>query len=250
MHGSRNMLEFQRYQLAFTAHIRNPKANKKPDKVDDAGMAVYREIVFTNILNSVTTCFPVCVQVLGKNAWNNLVHQFFASHQANSPIFREIPPQFLRYLNTQKTVPAYLKQLAHYEWVELAVGALDTKPVSLSENADLLNEKPILASAHMLLEYDYAVHKISARHKPKTSEKTYFLVFRNSDFKVRFIELNPVTFQLLKLINENNMTGKQALMRLAEDLQHPDTNAVIQFGLEILSDLANQDAIIGSVKFN
>ena len=244
------MLDFQRYQLEFTAHIRNPSAHKKPAGVAPGRMAVYREAVFNNIFESVSVCFPVCQTVLTKKAWRALIRSFMMNYQAETPIFREIPPQFLRYLNTQKIVPAYLKQLAHYEWVELAVGALDTKPVSLSKNADLLNEKPILASAHMLLEYDYAVHKISARHKPKTSEKTYFLVFRNSDFKVRFIELNPVTFQLLKLINENNMTGKQALMRLAEDLQHPDTNAVIQFGLEILSDLANQDAIIGSVKFN
>ena len=80
----------------------------------------------------------------------------------------------------------------------------------------------------------------------KAAEKTYLLVFRNSEFKVKFIELNPTTYQLLRLIQENNMTGKQALVRLAEDLQHPDANAVIQFGLEVLSDLANQGAIIGS----
>ena len=42
------------------------------------------------------------------------------------------------------------------------------------------------------------------------------------------------------------MTGKRALVRLAEDIKHPDTDAVIQFGLGILRDLANQQAIIGS----
>ena len=90
-----NMLDFQRYQLEFTAHIRNPKANKMPDQVNDVGMAVYREIVFSNVLNSVSACFPVWVQVLGKNAWDKLVRQFFANYQATSPIFREIPQQFL-----------------------------------------------------------------------------------------------------------------------------------------------------------
>ena len=95
MHGSHNMLEFQRYQLEFTAHIRNPKANKKPVQVDDARMAVYREIVFNNIFGAVSACFPVCVQVLGKHAWDKLVRQFFANYQATSPIFREIPQQFL-----------------------------------------------------------------------------------------------------------------------------------------------------------
>jgi uncharacterized protein len=242
------MLDFQRYQLAFTAHIRNPKANKAPAQVDDTRMAVYREIVFNNILNSVTTCFPVCVQVLGEQAWEKLVRQFFAKHQATTPIFREIPQQFLQFLDTVKDLPIYFQALAHYEWVELALNSQLTTPPKLSKISDLLNEKPVLAPANKLLQYDYAVHKISARHKPKTSTKTYLLVFRNAENKVKFIELNPVTFQLLSLIDENNMTGKQALMRLAEELHHPDVNAMIQFGLEILHDLANQQAIIGSSK--
>ena len=240
------MLDFQRYQLEFTAHIRNPKSNKKPAQVDDARMAVYREIVFNNILNSVSICFPVCVQVLGERDWEKLVRQFFAKHQAQTPIFREIPQQFLQFLNTVKNLPIYFEQLAHYEWVELAVNSQPTTPPKLSKTPDFLNEKPVLAPANKLLQYDYAVHKISARHKLKTSAKTYLLVFRNLENKVKFIELNPVTFQLLKLIGENNITGKQALIRLAEDMQHPDANAVIQFGLEILQDLANQQAIIGS----
>ncbi len=244
----KNVLEFQRYQLAFTAHIRNPKANKAPAQVDDARMAVYREIVFNNILNSVTTCFPVCVQVLGEHAWEKLVRQFFAKHQATSPIFREIPQQFLQFLKTVDYLAAYFQSLAHYEWVELVVNTQRTEDIKLSKKMDLLNEKPALAPAHMLLEYDYAVHKISAKFKPKQPEKTYLLVFRNSEFKVKFIELNPTTYQLLRLIEENNMTGKQALVRLTEDIKHPDANAVIQFGLEILEDLAKQQAIVGSSK--
>ena len=67
------MLDFQRYQAEFTAHLRNPSLHKKPKNVPDARMAVYREIVFNNILNSVSTCFPVCVQVLGERDWEKLV---------------------------------------------------------------------------------------------------------------------------------------------------------------------------------
>ena len=55
-------------------------------------------------------------------------------------------------------------------------------------------------------------------------------------------------FQLLQLIEKNEMTGEQVLMGLAEAMQHPNVDAVIAFGAEILSDLANQQAIIGSSK--
>lgn len=249
------MLDFQRYQQEFTAHIRNPKAHKKPAGVVPARMAVYRDAVFNNIFEFVSVCFPVCQAAIGKRAWRALLKDFFKSYPAQSPIFREIPQQFLNYLNSQpqqKTRPAflappiYLAQLAHYEWVELAVSALQTESVKLSKKTNLLSEKPVLVPAHMLLEYDFAVQKIGKGKLPKTIEKTYLLVFRNAEFAVKFIELNPITFQLLKMVSENDMTGEQALTSLAEALQHPDPDTVIQFGAEILRDLAHQQAIIGS----
>jgi hypothetical protein len=98
----------------------------------------------------------------------------------------------------------------------------------------------------MLLKYDFAVHKISKKNLPKSTESTHLLVFRNASNQVKFIELNPMTFELLRLINENNMTGEQALMMLAEAINHPDIDAMIQFGVGILADLARQQAIIGS----
>jgi uncharacterized protein len=246
------MLDFQRYQIAFTAHIRNPSANKKPAKVKVARMAIYREIVFNNIFGAVSTCFPVCKNVLGTHAWHRLVRGFFAEHQATTPIFREIPQQFLQFLNAGNDLPIddlpiYLGQLAHYEWVELAVATQQTEATKLSKKTDYLNEKPILAPAHQLLTYDYAVHTISKRKQPKSTTQTHLLVFRNAENQVKFIELNPITFQLLNLIQNNTFTGKQALMRLAEDMQHPNVDAIIAFGEEILTDLANQQAIIGSV---
>ena len=241
------MLDFQRYQIAFTAHIRNPGANLKPAKVNNARMGIYREIVFNNIFGAVSACFPVCKSILGARAWHKLVRTFFAEHQATTPIFREIPQQFLQFLNTRIDCPLYIQSLAHYEWVELAVASQHTEPIKLSNKTDLLDEKLILAPAHQLLTYDYAVQSISKRNQPKTSEQTHLLVFRNTENQVKFIELNPITIQLLSLIEKNDMTGKQALMRLAEELSYQDKEAIIAFGADILADLAKQQAIVGSV---
>jgi uncharacterized protein len=248
------MLDFQQYQQQFTAHIRNPAAHKKPAGVNAVRMATYTNVVFNNIFESVSVCFPVCQAAIGKRVWKQLIRDFVKSYPAQSPIFREIPQQFLQFLNAQTNQstylakPAFLTQLAHYEWVELAVSALKTETFKLSKKTDLLHEKPVLAPAHRLLEYDFAVHKISRRKLPKISEKTYFLVFRNVDFEVKFIELNPITFQLLKLIDQKNMTGELALTALAQAIQHPNAEAMIQFGVEILADLAKQQAIVGSTK--
>jgi len=242
------MLDFQKYQLAFTAHIRDPKTHAKPAKVNDVRLAVYREIVFNNIFGSVSACFPVCQQVLGKRAWLKLSKQFFATHQATTPIFREIPQEFLKFITTVENLPVYFQELAHYEWVELAVSMQAVEIPKISITPDFLFEKLVLAPAHMLLEYDFPVHKISTKFKPTIKEKTCLLVFRNAEFKVRFIELNPMTYILLNVLAQNELSGEQALVRLAEDMQYPNKDAVIAFGLDILQDLANQQAIIGSTK--
>jgi uncharacterized protein len=239
------MLDFQQYQYAFTAHIRDPKNNPKPDNVDEERMSVYREGVYNNVFESASVCFPVCQKTLGKAAWDNIMRRFFATHHASSPIFREIPQELLAFLQADEEVPDYIKQLAHYEWVELAVGMLKVSVPKLSEATDLLNEVPVLSPAHMLLQYDYPVQKISPAFIPENKAETYLLVFRTQDFEVNFIELNPMTYVLLELIKQG-LTGKQALTSLAEQIQHPEPEAIIKFGEGVLKDLMQQEAVLGN----
>lgn len=243
------MLDFQRYQLAFTAHIRNPALHSKPADVVEKRMAVYRESVFNNLLESVSICFPVCVNVLGKRKWRDLIRDFMANYSTNSPLFREIPQQFLAFLENVEDLPPYLKPLAHYEWIELAISSQQTSPLSAqtfnTDNTELncLDSVITLAPASALLAYDYPVHKVSKRFKPTAIEKTYLLVFRNTHFEVKFIVLNPITFNLLSLIQSQPLTGRLALTMLANQLQHPDLDLFIRFGAETLNDLRKQQAI-------
>jgi hypothetical protein len=73
----------------------------------------------------------------------------------------------------------------------------------------------------------------------------HFLVFRNAGDEVRFIELNPVTSRLLALLQCGASTSRQALLQLAEELAHPDPEAIVRFGSDILQDLKAQGAILG-----
>jgi uncharacterized protein len=118
--------------------------------------------------------------------------------------------------------------------------------LAVGANTDLLLQRPILNSAHLLLEYDYPVHTISKRQKPTEQSKTYILMFRNREFKVKFIELNVMTFELLKLIKNHSLTGRQALTQIAEAIQHPEPETIVHFGEGILKDLMQQEAVIGS----
>jgi hypothetical protein len=242
---------FQQYQLQFTGHIRNPHANPRPHKVPAKRMRVYTEIVFNNLESSVAACFPVAKKVLGVRAWNKLIRGFFIQHQCHSPLFRQIPEEFLRYLEIAENLPPYLKNLAHYEWIELALAVADVSIDMdvVDVDADLLDGRPVFAPALALLSYDYPVQLISPRFKPEQplTQPVNLLVFRNVEDDVRFIELNPVTARLLGMLQAEPITGRRALEKLAAEMAHPDPEAIVRFGLTILDNLKAEGVILGVV---
>lgn len=243
---------FQRYQLAFTARLRDSKKAPPLAGVPQERMAVYEEIVFNNLFESVSACFPIASKMIGKRKWLKLNQAFMRDYSAHSPLFRKIPEQFLHYLNNptpelQQLMPDYLNSLCHYEWVELLVSGIEeTNSQGIQPDGDLASNKPVFSATVQLLNYDYAVHKITPRKKPKHKSSTQLLVYRNADDMVKFIELNAVTYRLISLLLNEAMPGKQALTLLAKELQHPQPESIIEFGLSILEDLRKQGVIIGT----
>jgi hypothetical protein len=248
---SAQLPSFQRYQLEFTARLRDPLNHPPPAGVTAERMAVYDEIVFNNLFESVSACFPVASAVLGKRKWLKLNQAFIREHSANSPLFRSIPEQFLHFLKHSATLkndlPPYLNQLCHYEWIELYVGSLPTRDETpqLAENGNFKFGIPVFNPTTQLLDYDYAVHKIAPRKKPKYTQRTQLLVFRNAQYEVKFVEMNAVTYRLMTLLHAQSLTSEQALDLLAQELEHPHPALIKQFGMTILEDLQAQQVIIG-----
>ncbi len=254
---TKNLPSFQRYQQEFCDYIRDPIHQPRPKNVPVQRLNVYKEIVFNNLFESVSACFPVAQQVLGKRAWLNLVRGFLREHSANSPIFRKIPEEFLSFLASQThlsitNLPPYLESLCHYEWMELFVSSMAISSAEAAVNVrkinsldDLLAGQPAFIPTMQLLNYEYAVQKISPRYKPQEKVGTQLLLYRDTECSVKFIELNPVTYRLIELLQQEETTSKQALTMVANELNHPQPESVIQFGLEILEGLRNQGIILG-----
>jgi len=242
--------EFQRYQLAFTAHLRDPEVNPRPPGVEARRMKVYNELLFNNIEGFLLACFPVLRRVLGARKWAKLVRAFFSTHRSRTPYFRQIPDEFIQFLQNEWTppegYPPFLLALAHYEWIELVLSvsnrgsdrAIDAAG-NLIEGVPLLN--PVLANLH----YDWPVHRIAPRRKVKPAE-TWLLVFRDADDRVQFSEINAFTARLLTLLEAGTLNGRAALQMIATESHHPDPALVINAGAALLQDLRARGAILGT----
>lgn len=242
--------EFQRYQFAFTAHIRDPKTHPRPAGVEARRMKVYNELLVNNIEGFLLACFPVLRQVLGVRKWAKLVRAFFATHRSRTPYFRQIPDEFIQFLQNEWTppdgYPPYLLALAHYEWIELVLSVSNRSADRAFDAAgDLTDGVPLLNPVLANLRYDWPVQRIAPRRKVQPAE-TFLLVFRDAGDEVQFSEINAFTARLLALLEAGTLTGRSALQQIAAESRHPDPALVIQAGGALLDDLRARGAILGA----
>jgi hypothetical protein len=242
--------EFQRFQYAFTAHIRNPRINPCPRGIETQRMEIYRRLVYNNLESFLLTCFPVLNKVLGKRRWARLMRGFLAAHHSRSPFFRQIPDEFIHFLQSEEAIPAsypeFVLELAHYEWVELVLSISTLAPAweAIDREGSLLEQRPVLNPVFANLCYSWPVHRIGPRTRVVQAE-TCLLVFRNADDQVQFTEINAFTSRLINLLASAEHTGKAALQIIAVESQHPSPEVVIQGGLEVMRDLMARGAILG-----
>ncbi len=247
--------DFIARQYAFTAHLRNPSAAPAPADVPPARLHVYRELLYKNIDSSLSACFPVLKSILGQERWDALVQDFFAHHRCVTPIYRELPGEFLRYLDQHPAsiahTPVFMRELAHYEWVELM---LTLDPAEVEEgNADpegnLLTGVPVLSPLARVLTYTFPVHRLSPDFAPASAPgiETHLVVYRDRQDRIGFLEINRLTAALLALFgDESDLTGRQALEQVAAAYPQLDWQAVLGGGAQILHELWCKEVILGT----
>jgi hypothetical protein len=244
---------FIEQQYAFAAHIRNPEHNPAPADIEDRRMAIYRELFYNNVEGFLHNSFPVLRSIMQDADWHAMVRDFLAHYRCHSPLFLEIPREFLSYLDEQRAARAddlpFLRELAHYEWIELALSVAeheDTAPVDA--DADLLAGRPALSSLAWPLSYRYPVHRIGPAYLPEQpgEASTYLLVYRDLQDAVGFIELNAVSARLFSLLQQPpGNSGRALLEQIAAELQHPQPEVVIDGGRSILDEWRQRGIIRG-----
>lgn len=246
--------EFIRHQYAFAAHIRDPQHQAAPADVEDRRMAIYRELFYNNIEGFLSNTFPVLRALHDDDRWHALVREFFSQHLSQTPLFLEIPREFLAWLenvhSSYSTEMPFLYELAHYEWVELALSISEESGErdGVDPAGDFLTGIPLLSPLAWHLSYHYPVHEISPDNRPQRpgDTLTHLVVYRDRNDDTGFMLINPVTKRLLELIDEdNNESGEQLLNRIATEMSHPQPGVVIQGGIGILKGLAQKDIIVG-----
>ena len=250
---------FQQYQHQFVDYLRNKKELSKSLPEESR---IYAELYYSTVESCLHMCFPICSELLGEESWQQLMQCFIKEHRCQSPLYREIPNEFISYLLTNKPVmilPEFINDLTHYEWMELILETAEenSTPTLFPQKITLLKSVPILNPVLHIVQYRYPVQDITAsdtlwknwrmRTEPYVQTSTILAGFRDSQEQVKFVELNPVTARLIEILKNNTRNQEHVLLQLSDEIQYSDPKQFLEFGRDMLKQLSEQHIIIGAV---
>lgn len=242
------MKTFQQTQLGLTRYLRSPENSPAPANAETRRLHIYRDLIYNNIENFIANVFPVTRSILGDDAWHGLVRGFIRDHPCQTPYFLQISDEFVHYLLQERGLregdPVYLLELAHYEWIELALDvSTEIIPDAGTMPDDLENSRPQVSPLAVCLAYQYPVQKVSATFPDWPAESTYLLVYRNRADEVCFKAATQLTARLLFLLQAGDEVFSEHLQLIAAELNHPEIDALKKQAILLLKDLY-EDSVI------
>ena len=244
-------------QFTLAAHIRDPDRNPPLSGIEDRRLRIYRELFYSNIESLLAGNFPVIRRIFVDAEWHALVRDFYREHRCETPLFPEIAREFISYLelrqNRGSDDPPWLLELAHYEWVELALEIAEddgNTRQAVDIDADVVANIPVLSPLAWPLAYRWPVHRLGPDFLPSQplEQPSFLLVLRDAQQTVRFREISALTFRLLQRIGEHPAdSGHAHLLALAAEAATDDNLAFIEQGRAMLDALRVDGTLIGSV---
>lgn len=209
----KNDTRLARMQGEWAGYFRAPASTPRPVGTVPRRINVYAELLRNNIGGFIHQCFPICRQSLEPEQWEALIDLFFSQGKwHHTPFFHEIPKGFVTFLQESTDLPAlppWFAEMAHYEWLELAVETGPDLPPQYGPQG------LAVCPGAQLEGYEWPVHTIGPESGALEQAPTFIVVFRNRQHRVRFSVLTPPAAQLLASLQENGCDWQAACTELA-----------------------------------
>lgn len=225
----------------------------KPEQ--DFSEYVQEKDVSTSVEETLNECYSVSKSILSDSQWEHLIQDFVQKLTGHNLLHSNLIEEFLYYLKEEanlESYPPFLVELAHFEWIDFDLKTAEIH-FEYDKSGDCLNDIPIISPLAELLIYNYPVHKIEKEISQMKLDETptYIIAWRDTLGIVRFMTTNDMTARLFEILKENaELTGRQALETIADEIQINDTQELIEHGLNMLNTLHEHQIIIGTSKKN
>ncbi|BAJ02758.1 HvfC family RiPP maturation protein [Shewanella violacea] len=242
-------MNFTRIQQSFMDYIKEP-SRPLPKGTEARRMKIYRDLFFNNINGFVSSAFPVLKSLYAEEAWLALIQKFFVTHDSQTPIFIEIAQEFVSFLQSEYQLtegdPAFIIELAHYEYMELVVAVAKDNPLHQGMQGPITQVALCLSDTAKVLQYRFDVQRVSEDYRPDGPAESplNFCLYRDKQDEVIFLQLNPLAAQALGYLCQYESVNFDYLVTwLKQTYPQMDDEVLTQGCKQMLVELAAKGVV-------
>lgn len=239
--------DFRQFQFALARHLRDPLSVPLPEGVSAQEAALLTQEMSTHLRDVLDSAFPVTHALLGDEIWDFAVRLFIKDAPHHAPWASNVQRAFVDHVcnsHEMQNMPAWLQDLAHFEWLQTAVATTPVTWPAVNVDGDVMNSPVVLNPTHVEAAYEWPAHSISTDNRPDDMQSTHVSLLRDVNDHVQVIESSVFRGQLLDLLREGQ-TGEQAFRVLANWLSHPEPDVFVREGAEVMAQLRRESIVLG-----
>lgn len=222
-------------------------------KTGPARFMVYRQLIHNRMRNTVREFIERTSARLGGPRLRREFTEFMHERAAKSHYLRDVPAEFVEWAAPRwaadADTPDYLTDLARHELLEYDVRN-DPQGADEPTGEPLALDRPLrFDSAARLMSYAHAVHTLSYdiddREVPE-ARATRLLVYRDSEHKVRYLELTEFAAAALKTLMLEGQPVAAGLQAACAELGVELDDERLASAATLLADLAERGVMLGA----
>lgn len=240
--------DFRQSQFALARYLRNPLAVLPPEEVTIEDAIACTQAMAAHLSEVLDTAFPVTHALLGEDLWQQAVRLFLKEAPSHAPWAGAVQRAFVAHVSqspSMQGLPAWLQDLAHYEWLQNAVSTASVNWPAFDVHGDVMQRAVVLNPTHVEAVYEWPLHGTSDEHKLNDMQHIYVSMLRDVNDELHVFDSSMFRSQLLDLLREGQ-TGVQALLTLARWLSHPEPETFVHEAKPVMLQLQREGVVLGT----
>ena len=240
--------DFRQFQFSLARHLRDPLSTPLPVGVDAVDARACTQDMVHHLREVLEPAFPVTQALLGDELWQHAVRLFLKDAPHHTPWATRVQRAFVAHVShspDMQDLPAWLQDLAHFEWLQSVVITTPVMWPSFDATGDVMQHAVVLNPTHVEAAYEWPVHVINIDNKPDDMQRTHVSMLCDSHNTLHVLESSVFRAQLLGLLRDG-LTGEQAFISLARWLSHPEPLTFVQEGRWVMAQLQREGIVLGT----
>ncbi len=242
--------ETSNIQHKFADYCRTGKMVELPG-VNNKTVHHYRRLVYNVVNNTLIQAYPITKKIVTDKEWDEMVQEFFSTHDSKTPQIWKLPFEFYQYAKTNhfgsKYKKPFLNDLLYFEWIEIEVHTMPDKPFPLYTVHDSF-ENDILAinPEYKIIQLTYPVHLYPVSQAIEMHGNYFLMVYREPETgNVKFMNLSVLHVFILELLSDGKYSTSYIIDRVKKTFKIDNTELLVKNSMQFIKDLKSQEIILG-----